>query len=515
MGSEMKQTTADACVVEMRHISKVFPGVKALEDVSFDLRPGEVHVLIGENGAGKSTLMKVLAGAYVPDDGELYISGEKITKFDPISMKNKGVGIIYQEFNLIPYLNVAENIFIDHMQQKGGLLRKKQMHAEAQKILEDMKMKVDTHALTSTIPVAQQQMVEVAKALTHDVKVLIMDEPTAALSGVEIEQLFAIIRRLKAKGVGIVYISHRMQEIPQIGDRITIMRDGQHIHTCNVSDITNDEIVSLMVGRQIGKLYQRSEHTSGEVMLKVEHLNAKKERLQDISMEVHAGEIVGLSGLVGAGRTELVRAIFHVDPYESGTITLKGEEISRKATTHEMIEKGVSLIPEDRKRQGLSLILPISQNIVMASLDRLSPRLWIQKKAEKKVIDQYIKELNIITPSSEQKANNLSGGNQQKVVLAKWLCTQADVIIFDEPTRGIDVGAKKEIYSFMDNLTKQGKAIIMISSEMPEIIGMSDRIYVMRDRKIVKELKAEEATQELILSYALEGAREEDEHAEA
>ena len=265
----------------------------------------------------------------------------------------------------------------------------------------------------------------------------------------------------------------------------------------------------------IGKLYQRSEHTSGEVMLKVEHLNAKKERLQDISMEVHAGEIVGLSGLVGAGRTELVRAIFHVDPYESGTITLKGEEISRKATTHEMIEKGVSLIPEDRKRQGLSLILPISQNIVMASLDRLSPRLWIQKKAEKKVIDQYIKELNIITPSSEQKANNLSGGNQQKVVLAKWLCTQADVIIFDEPTRGIDVGAKKEIYSFMDNLTKQGKAIIMISSEMPEIIGMSDRIYVMRDRKIVKELKAEEATQELILSYALEGAREEDEHAEA
>ena len=274
MGSEMKQTTADACVVEMRHISKVFPGVKALEDVSFDLRPGEVHVLMGENGAGKSTLMKVLAGAYVPDGGELYISGEKITKFDPISMKNKGVGIIYQEFNLIPYLNAAENIFIDHMQQKGGLLRKKQMHAEAQKILEDMKMKVDTHALTSTIPVAQQQMVEVAKALTHDVKVLIMDEPTAALSGVEIEQLFAIIRRLKAKGVGIVYISHRMQEIPQIGDRITIMRDGQHIHTCNVSDITNDEIVSLMVGRQIGKLYQRSEHTSGEVMLKVEQWNA-------------------------------------------------------------------------------------------------------------------------------------------------------------------------------------------------------------------------------------------------
>lgn len=514
MGSEITQTTMDGYVVEMRHISKVFPGVKALDDVSFNLKPGEVHVLMGENGAGKSTLMKVLAGAYKPDGGELYISGEEITKFDPISMKNKGVGIIYQEFNLIPYLNVAENIFIDHMHQKSGVLQKKQMHAEAKKILEDMKMKVDTHALTNAIPVAQQQMVEVAKALTHDVKVLIMDEPTASLSGVEIDQLFAIIRRLKARGVGIIYISHRMQEIPLIGDRITIMRDGQHVHTCNVSEISNEEIVSLMVGRQIGKLYQRSEHMAGEVMLKVEHLNAAKEQLRDISMEVRSGEIVGLSGLVGAGRTELIRAIFHVDPYETGTITLKGEEIPRKATPHDMIEKGVSLIPEDRKHQGLSLILPISQNVVMASLERLSPRLWIQKKKERQVVNQYIKELNIITPSPEQKANNLSGGNQQKVVLAKWLCTQADVIIFDEPTRGIDVGAKKEIYSFMDSLTQQGKAIIMISSEMPEIIGMSDRIYVMRNRTIVKELLAKEATQELILSYALEGAREENEHAE-
>ena len=432
-----------------------------------------------------------------------------------LAARHAGISIVHQELVLVPYMTVAENIFLGREPGTKMNVDRRKMVEEAQKLLDTYEMHIDANMLVEHLTIAQQQMVEVAKALTHDVKVLIMDEPTAALSGVEIEQLFAIIRRLKAKGVGIVYISHRMQEIPQIGDRITIMRDGQHIHTCNVSDITNDEIVSLMVGRQIGKLYQRSEHTSGEVMLKVEHLNAKKERLQDISMEVHAGEIVGLSGLVGAGRTELVRAIFHVDPYESGTITLKGEEISRKATTHEMIEKGVSLIPEDRKRQGLSLILPISQNIVMASLDRLSPRLWIQKKAEKKVIDQYIKELNIITPSSEQKANNLSGGNQQKVVLAKWLCTQADVIIFDEPTRGIDVGAKKEIYSFMDNLTKQGKAIIMISSEMPEIIGMSDRIYVMRDRKIVKELKAEEATQELILSYALEGAREEDEHAEA
>lgn len=496
-------------LVELKHITKIFPGVKALDDVSFNLKPGEVHVLMGENGAGKSTLMKVLAGAYAPDGGELYITGEKITKFDPVYMKNKGIGIIYQEFNLVPYLNVAENIFIDHMPQKGMILRKKEMHARAKELLDDMKMKVDTHALASAIPTAQQQMVEVAKALTHDLKVLIMDEPTASLSGVEIDQLFSIIRSLTAKGIGIIYISHRMQEIPQIGDRITIMRDGQYIATHNVKEITNEQIVSLMVGRKLGNLYQRSEHVIGDVLLKVENLSAKKEHLKNINLEVRAGEIVGLSGLVGAGRTELARVIFHVDPYEKGTIMVKGTEVSQKTSVHDMIEKGVSLIPEDRKRQGLSLKLPISQNIVMASLEKLSPRFWLNRKHENEVIKNYIAELNISTPSQEQLANNLSGGNQQKVVLAKWLCTQGDIIIFDEPTRGIDVGAKKEVYAFMDNLAKEGKAIIMISSEMPEILGMSDRIYVMRDRKIVKELSAKDATQEIILSYALEGARTE------
>lgn len=496
-------------LVELKHVTKIFPGVKALDDVSFNLKPGEVHILMGENGAGKSTLMKVLAGAYAPDSGDLYIAGEKITRFDPVYMQSKGIGIIYQEFNLVPYLNVAENIFIDHMPQKGMILKKREMHARAQELLDEMKMKVNTHALVSTLPTAQQQMVEVAKALTHDLKVLIMDEPTASLSGVEIEQLFSIIRSLTARGIGIVYISHRMQEIPQIGDRITIMRDGQYIATHNVKEITNEQIVSLMVGRKLGKLYHRSDHEPGEVLLRVENLNAKKEGLSDINMEVRSGEIVGLAGLVGAGRTELARVIFHVDPYETGTITVKGEEVRRKASVHEMIEKGISLIPEDRKRQGLSLKLPVSQNIVMASLDRLSPKLWLNRKKEDKIIRDYIAELNISTPSPEQKANNLSGGNQQKVVLAKWLCTKSDIIIFDEPTRGIDVGAKKEVYAFMDALAKEGKAIIMISSEMPEILGMSDRIYVMRDRKIVKELAGESATQEIILSYALEGARTE------
>lgn len=498
-------------LIEMQHITKIFPGVKALDDINFTLKPGEVHVLLGENGAGKSTLMKVLAGAYTPDAGTLLAEGREITRFDPITAKKNGIGIIYQEFNLVPYLSVAENIYIDHMPPKMGVLvDRKQMHQQADKLLRDMKMNVDTHALASEIPVAQQQMVEVAKALTHDLKVLIMDEPTASLSEVEIQQLFEIVRSLTKQGIGVIYISHRLQEISQIGDRITIMRDGKYICTKDVKDTSPEEIVKLMVGREIVDLYHRNRQKPGEVALKVEHLYSEKERLSDVGMELRRGEIVGLAGLVGAGRTELARAIFHVDPYEKGDVTLLGKLADKKQSPRDMIERGLSLIPEDRKRQGLSLILPIAQNIVMASLSKINPRGWIRAAAEKKCVDQYIKELNVITPSSEQLAGNLSGGNQQKVVLAKWLCTKAEVIIFDEPTRGIDVGAKKEIYAFMDELVKTGKAILMISSELPEIIGMSDRIYVMRDRKIVKELQSNEATQEMIISYAMEGAIEEE-----
>lgn len=493
----------------MNHITKVFPGVKALDDMNFNLKPGEVHVLIGENGAGKSTLMKILAGAYTPDGGELFVEGNKITNFSPIAAQKNGIGIIYQEFNLIPYLNVAENIFIDHMPRKSGLfVDKKKMHEKAKKLLFDLKMNVDTHALASSITTAQQQMVEVAKALTHDLKILIMDEPTASLSDVEIEQLFGIVRTLTSQGIGVIYISHRLQEIPIIGDRITILRDGKYICTRDAKDIKPDEMVKLMVGREISDLYKRACQEPGEVALKVEHLYAAKERLEDINIELHRGEIVGLAGLVGAGRTELARAIFHVDSYESGTVTLLGKKIDRKSTPHDVIEKGLSLLPEDRKRQGLSLILPIAQNIVMASMEKLSPRGLIRSRVEKKVVDQYIKDINIVTPSHKQYARNLSGGNQQKVVLAKWLCTKADVIIFDEPTRGIDVGAKGEIYALMNELVKEGKAILMISSELPEIIGMSDRIYVMRNRKIVAELNSCEATQERIISYAMEGAME-------
>ncbi len=501
-------------LLEMKNITKIFPGVKALDNMNFNLKPGEVHVLIGENGAGKSTLMKILAGAYTPTTGELLVEGKKITKFDPIVAQNAGIGIIYQEFNLVPYLSVAENIYIDNMPKKAGIfVSKKEMHKKAQKILSDMNMNVDTYALASSIPVAQQQMVEVAKALTHDIKILIMDEPTAALTDREIEKLFEIVRELKAKGIGVIYISHRLQELPLIGDRVTILRDGKYIATKDIAEITTEELIKLMVGREIVDLYKRDRQISGETVLKVENLCSAKENLKDISIELKRGEIVGISGLVGAGRTELVRALFHVDEYDSGKIIMFGEEVDKRLTPQQVIDKGLSLLPEDRKRQGLSLILSVAKNVTMASLNKLNPKGVINSSREKDIVNKYIKEINILTPSCAQLARNLSGGNQQKVVLSKWLCTQADIIIFDEPTRGIDVGAKGEIYVLMNELVKNGKSIIMISSELPEIIGMSDRIYIMRNRRIVKELSHEQATQEIIISYAMEGAREDDSNA--
>jgi len=496
-------------LLEMKHISKDFPGVKALDDMNFNLKPGEVHVLIGENGAGKSTLMKVLAGAHAPDGGELFVEGKKVTRFNPIVAQKLGIGIIYQEFNLVPYLSVAENIYLDHMPKKMGVvIDRKKMHMDAKKLLDSMKMCVDTHAMANSIPIAQQQMVEVAKALTHDLKILIMDEPTAALSDIEIDQLFGIVRSLTKQGIGVVYISHRLQEIPTIGDRITILRDGKYISTNGVNDITTDEMVRQMVGREVSYLYKRDRQTPGDTVLKVENLCSSKEKLNNINLELRKGEIVGLAGLVGSGRTELARVLFHVDHYDSGEIYVHGKVINKNRTPYQVIQSGLSLLPEDRKRQGISVILSIAHNIVMASMKKVQPSGLISSKVENKVVDKYINDINIITPSRDQIVKNLSGGNQQKVVLAKWLCTEADIMIFDEPTRGIDVGAKGEIYHLMNKLVKEGKAILMISSELPEIIGMCDRIYVMRNRKIVAELQSSEATQEKIISYAIEGALE-------
>ncbi len=497
-------------LLEMKNISKFFPGVKALDQVGFTLKRGEVHVLLGENGAGKSTLMKVLAGAYVPDAGEVLVEGKKVERFSPRRAQSLGVGIIYQEFNLVPYINVAQNIFIDEFPKKWFNMRidHKKMHVDADSLLASLSMNVDTHAIAQELPVAQQQMVEVAKALTHDLKILVMDEPTSALSDREIEKLFDMIRALTAKGIGIIFISHRLQEIPLIGDRITILRDGKYIGTREVRETTSDQMVSMMVGRDLGSLFHRDFQKSGEQVLKISNLSSKKTGLKHINLELNRGEIVGIAGLVGSGRSELARAAFQADKYEEGEVFFFGEKI-KHGNPRKAIQRGMSLIPEDRKRQGLSLILTVAENIVLSSLSKLYPTGFISFKKEDEIVKKYIKDLRIATPHSRQIVQNLSGGNQQKVVLAKCLCTEAEIYIFDEPTRGIDVGAKGEIYSFMNELAKMGKAVLMISSELPEIIGMCDRIYVMREGNIVADYNKENATQEKIIAHAMGAKKEE------
>ncbi len=494
-------------LLQMKHVSKAFPGVKALDDVSFDLKPGEVHILLGENGAGKSTLMKVIAGAYVPDSGEILIDGQPAVNLTPRKAQERGVGIIYQEFNLIPYMNVAQNVFIDHMPRKWlFLLDHAKMHREAKTILASLNMNVPTRAKIVEISTAQQQMVEVAKALTHRSRILIMDEPTASLTDREIEQLFTTIRELKARGMGIIYISHRLPELKQIGDRVTVMRDGKYIGTQNLKEVTIDGLVSMMVGRQVKDLYAREAPPAGEEVLRVENLVSKAAGLKGVSMNLRRGEIVGLAGLVGSGRTELARSIFNADPYDSGKVVVFGKE-TREGSPRDSVKNRVGLLPEDRKLQGLALILPVSENTLMASLKKFFPLGLLSSRKEKELVNAYIKTLRIATPSGNRLARYLSGGNQQKVVLAKWLATDSEIFIFDEPTRGIDVGAKQEIYAFMNTLTSKGAGVIMISSELPEVIGMSDRIFVMREGRIVAEVPRSEATQENIIAYAM-GAHE-------
>ena len=488
-------------IIEARGITKVFPGVRALDKVDFQLKAGETHILLGENGAGKSTLMKVLSGAYAPDEGEVHIGGQKVKAFTPRAAMRMGVNIIYQEFNLIPYMDVAHNVFLGRFKTRYGLLDHKRMQADAAALLGSLNMNIDPRALIADLSTAEQQMVEIAKALSIQSTALIMDEPTSALSERETEQLFATIHQLNEKGIGIIYISHRLQELDQVGDRVTVLRDGKLVGTRNVKEVSVDELVSMMVGRSVGEAFQRKHQPLGAECLRVEGLS-KGKRLQDVSITLRSGEIVGLAGLVGSGRTDLARAVFGVDKYESGRIQLFGKEISDFSVS-DMVARGVSLIPEDRKSQGLALILSVAENIVISSLQRLFPRMAVSKKKETDIVMQYVEKLRIATPSPARLAQFLSGGNQQKVVVAKWLCTKARIFIFDEPTRGIDVGAKAEIYALMDSLVKEGAAILMISSELPEIIGMSDRIYVMREGRIVAEMQHAEATQEKIIEYAM------------
>jgi len=498
---------AKKLLLKAENISKEFPGVQALDQVDFDLYKGEVHVLIGENGAGKSTLMKIIAGAYQLDSGNLYINGDEVNFHNPQDAQEAGVAIIYQEFNLIPHMNVAQNMFLGRFPKRAGLLiDHKKLHEEAARVLKSLSLDIDTHAFCADLGTGQQQMVEVAKTLTMESKILIMDEPTAALTDREIDSLFEMIQTLKKKGIGIIYISHRLEEVKIVGDRVTVLRDGKYIGTKDAKKAKMPDLVKMMVGRDVQSMYAfaKSTDTFGEEALRVENL-VSGTKIKNASLDVRAGEIVGLAGLVGAGRTDLARAIFGADKYDSGKVFVYGEEVNPK-TPSDMVEKGMGLIPEDRKGQGLCLILPTSDNIVMANLKKLFSGLLLNLKKEKEVATKYITDLRIATPSHSRIVQFLSGGTQQKVVLAKWLCTNSRIFIFDEPTRGIDVGAKAEIHGLMRELVKNGAAILMISSELPEILGMSDRIFVMREGSVVAQLGCEDATQEKVIAHAMGAA---------
>ena len=488
-------------IVKMDHICKTFPGVKALDDVSFNLKPGEVMALLGENGAGKSTLMKILSGVYTKDEGNILIDGKEVPIMNQKVASEKGIAIIHQELNMCHHLTIAENMFLGREPLKHGLIDTKKMNSDAKELLLKLGVDIDPTTITGELQVSKQQMVEIAKALSINAKVLIMDEPTSALTAREIEELFTIIRQLKESGCGIVYISHRLEELAHITDRVTIMRDGHYITSGNFKDFTMDEIIANMVGREIKEKYPHVDCPVGETVFEVKNLNAGR-LVRDISFSVRKGELVGIAGLMGAGRTETTRAIFGADQKESGKIFVEGKEVFIR-NPKDAIKNGIVLAPEDRKKDGLCTKLPVRENISLPNLDGLTGKnLVINSRKENDMSQKAIKDMNIKLPHAEVNAETLSGGNQQKVVVGKWLAGNSKLVMFDEPTRGIDVAAKVEIYHLMNQLKENGIGCLFVSSELPEVIGVADRIIVMCDGRITGELSREEATQEKVLALA-------------
>lgn len=487
-------------ILEVKNLCKYYAGVKALDGVSLGFIEGEIHALAGENGAGKSTLIKMLTGAIEPTDGEIVLNGVGHKKLAPIEAMKEGIAAVYQEFNLVPYLSAAENVYFGKEKMNGIFVDRHKMNAEVQKMLNDMGIDMNPGLRAGGLGVAYQQIIEIVKAVAADSRILILDEPTAPLTNKETKVLFNIIQKLKEKKVTIIYISHRMEEIFEICDRVTVMRDGKHVTTKNTADINKKELIAYMVGRELGENYPARQKELGETVLKVTGLSNSK--IESVSFELKKGEILGFGGLVGAGRTEIMQAIFGADKVDSGQVEINGRPVKIKSPG-DALNKGVGLIPEDRKNQGVLLDLSIKENVTFSSLEQAMVGPFIIDQKDSAIADEYIDKLRIKTPSVKQLVKNLSGGNQQKVVLAKILATQCDIIIFDEPTRGIDVGAKQEIYQLMRRLVdEEGQSIIMVSSEMPELLGMSDRIIVMRLGKVVGELRKEEFSQETILEYA-------------
>lgn len=492
----------DSYLIQMSGISKAFPGVQALSDCQFDLRPGEVHALVGENGAGKSTLMKILCGVYSKDEGTILYKGKPVNIHNPRRAQDIGITMIHQELNLMNHLSVAQNIFIGREPRKFFLLDETRLNKQAEEMLKQLHLNISPTEKVQKLSVAQQQMVEITKALSYNAEVIIMDEPTASLTEAEIDELFKTIEQLRARGVGIIYISHRMKELQRISDRITVMRDGQYIQTLDTPSATIDEIINLMVGRTI---YESSPEVPDQrnqpVALKVTGLN-QGNTLRNVSFELRKGEILGFAGLMGAGRTEVARAIIGADSVDSINLEVNGLPVKIK-TPKDAVDHGIGYLSEDRKRYGIITGLEVSSNVAMSSMKRFLNKVGIVNDGRiHKTSEEHVDRLQVRTPSVKQKVRNLSGGNQQKVVIAKWLTADTDILIFDEPTRGIDVGAKSEIYKLLNELAQQGKAIMMISSELPEVLRMSHRIIVMCEGRITGELDHTEATQEAIMRLA-------------
>jgi ribose transport system ATP-binding protein len=494
----------DEVLVSMEGINKSFPGVNALINAKFELRAGEVHALVGENGAGKSTLMKVLAGVYTKDSGHIYYKGKEVEIHNPRAAQHLGISIIHQELNLMPHLTLAQNIFIgrEPVTRLKFILDEKSINQKTQELFDMMRLKLDPRTKVGDLTVAKQQMVEIAKAISFNSEVLIMDEPTAALTDTEIDELFRLIRELRERGVGVVHISHRLEELKQISDRITVMRDGHYIDTILTKEATIDQIINMMVGRTIFETSPEvPEVRSEKIVLEVKNLN-RGNVIKDVSFNLKQGEILGFSGLVGAGRTEVARAIFGADPYDSGEIYVNGQKVDIKSP-QDAVGNSIAYLSEDRKRYGLALGMDCENNIVLATFNTLLGALgWVNSTKARSIAEHFVKALSIKTPSLQQLVKNLSGGNQQKLVIGKWLAKDTNILIFDEPTRGIDVGAKSEIYRLLNDLAQQGKSIIMISSELPEVLRMSHRVVVMCEGQITGELDYTEATQESIMKFA-------------
>ena len=490
-----------AMLLEMRNISKSFPGVKALNGFSIDLKAGEVHALVGENGAGKSTLIKTLYGIHQPDGGEIVIDGVPTKINGPADALSKGIGVVFQELSVCPHLDIANNIFLGCIKNKRGIIDDRFAHEEAARLMEEaVGLRIPSDTPMKDLSIADQQMVEITKVTSKGCRIVVFDEPTSSLTENEIERLFKIIFALKKKGVGIIYISHRLEELPVIADRITVMRDGTRVKTMDYKDTNDNEIISLMVGRELSNIYPTYKRTIGEVVFEADNIR-QGTKLDVKHLDVRKGEILGIAGLVGAGRTETLRALFGADDADEKHVKIEGKEYTFNNPS-EAIAAGFVYMTENRKFDGAALGLSVEENITMASLRKFSKRGRMQEAKAKSNAQEYCKKLNIRTPSIDQKVMNLSGGNQQKVIIGKWLTRTAKVMVFDEPTRGIDVGAKYEIYSLMNDLSDQGIAIIMISSDLPEILGMSDRVTVFKDGRVTAVLDRKDADSETIMKYA-------------